>query len=180
MSLPPPTQGRCAGGSNSLATTEGRWLRTHSPATLLISLAIPKNLDHRQVHRRSPSSPSRRLTTGLETTLEISPTSVWRRNNSLPNTQTRRTRSSFLSLVTTLQLAGPQEALSEGSEQPRSILPDSLPNFLYFQTNSGLAGTVLVYEIVGALARRGAPLDEVYVMLRGNNCEAPRYCQSWT
>ena len=30
--------------------------------------------------------------------------------------------------------------------------------------NSGLAGTVLVYKIAGALARRGGSLDEVYVI----------------
>ena len=60
----------------------------------------------------------------------------------------------------TLPLAEPKERLSGGGEQPQNYHPTlSLSNF---QTNSGLAGTVLVYKIAGALARRGASLDEVY------------------
>jgi Dak1 domain len=84
--------------------------------------------------------------------------SVSPRSNTLHNTLPRQTKSGSLSSAMTLPSARLRGvSLDAGSAFQRTFC-------MVFHFIRGLAGTVLVYKIAGALAQTGASLEEVYTV----------------
>lgn len=86
-------------------------------------------------------------------------TLVSQRSNMLLNIQTKLIVPSSSLLVTTLPWGRPKERLLAAGTL---VSPHLCTELDIYTKCRGLAGTVLVYKLAGALANRGASLDEVH------------------
>lgn len=93
------------------------------------------------------------------TTQATSSTSVSQKNNTPQPIPKNPSVSSSLLSVMMLVWGRPRVVLLEGGQAPFIPLPFRILTIFY---GRGLAGTVIVYKIAGALASRGVDLDSVY------------------